>query len=211
MNLVLYKLIILYMLDRVDEYTLTNEKLTSFIQDRGYTSLFNVHESISELIADGFISVNTIRDVQHYQITDDGEKQTLILSKEKELQDAQLIICSPYTRTMQTASILSRELNLNIKVEIDLMEWIPDKTYLYNDYSKVVSWREHYDKNNGKNLYSDDNFEEKNEIIKRVKSVLEKYNNYKKVIVVTHGMVINALTGISKPECAHFYKYSLNK
>ena len=58
---------------------------------------------------------------------------------------------------------------------------------------------------------SDDNFEEKNEIIKRVKSVLEKYNNYKKVIVVTHGMVINALTGISKPECAHFYKYSLNK
>ena len=85
------------------------------------------------------------------------------------------------------------------------------KTYLYNDYSKVVSWREHYDKNNGKNLYSDDNFEEKNEIIKRVKSVLEKYNNYKKVIVVTHGMVINALTGISKPECAHFYKYSLNK
>ena len=77
MNLVLYKLIILYMLDRVDEYTLTNEQLTSFIQDRGYTSLFNVHESISELIADGFISVNTIRDVQHYQITDDGEKALL--------------------------------------------------------------------------------------------------------------------------------------
>ena len=65
------------MLDRVDEYTLTNEQLTSFIQDRGYTSLFNVHESISELIADGFISVNTIRDVQHYQITDDGEKALL--------------------------------------------------------------------------------------------------------------------------------------
>ena len=161
----------------------------------------------------------SIIDKRHYvgfgndlaPITDDGEKQTLILSKEKELQDAQLIICSPYTRTMQTASILSRELNLNIKVEIYLMEWIPDKTYLYNDYSKVVSWREHHDKNNGKNLYSDDNFEEKKEIIKRVKSVLEKYNNYKKVIVVTHGMVINALTGISKPECAHFYKYSLNK
>ena len=73
-NLMLYKLIILYMLDRIDEYTLTNSQITSFILDKGYTNLFNIHESISELIDKGFISVSTIRNTQHYQITNLGEE-----------------------------------------------------------------------------------------------------------------------------------------
>ncbi|MBO4864084.1 MAG: DUF4364 family protein [Eubacterium sp.] len=73
-NLMLYKLIILYMLDRTDEYTITNAQITSFILDRGYTNLFNIHESISELIDKNFISVSTIRNTQHYQITNQGEE-----------------------------------------------------------------------------------------------------------------------------------------
>ncbi len=73
----LYKLIILYMLDRIDEYTLTNSQITSFILDRGYTNLFNIHESLSELIDKNFISVTTIRNTQHYQITNQGEEALL--------------------------------------------------------------------------------------------------------------------------------------
>ncbi len=73
----LYKLIILYMLDRIDEYTLTNSQITSFILDRGYTNLFNIHESLSELIDKNFISVTTIRSTQHYQITNQGEEALL--------------------------------------------------------------------------------------------------------------------------------------
>ena len=76
-NLMLYKLIILYMLDRIDEYTLTNAQITSFILDRGYTNLFNIHESLSELIDKDFISVSTIRNTQHYQITNLGEEALL--------------------------------------------------------------------------------------------------------------------------------------
>ncbi|MCR5633439.1 MAG: DUF4364 family protein [Eubacterium sp.] len=76
-NLMLYKLIILYMLDRIDEYTLTNSQITSFILDRGYTNLFNIHESLSELIDKNFISVTTIRSTQHYQITNQGEEALL--------------------------------------------------------------------------------------------------------------------------------------
>ena len=70
--LFLYKLIILYMLDRIDEYTLTNTQITSFILDHNYTTIFNIHESLSEMISSGFISVNTIRDTQHYKITNLG-------------------------------------------------------------------------------------------------------------------------------------------
>ena len=89
------------------------------------------------------------------------------------------------------------------------MEWIPDKTFMYDDYSKVVKWREHYEANNGKNSYPEDNFEEKDEIITRTNNVLRKYSSYKKVLVITHGMVINALTNIEKPNCTQIVKYNI--
>ncbi len=73
-SLFLYKIIILYMLDRIDEYTLTNTQLTNFILDNGYTTTFNIHEALSELIDSGFISVSTIRDTRHYKITNLGEE-----------------------------------------------------------------------------------------------------------------------------------------
>ena len=76
-GLMLYKLIILYMLDRIDEYTLTNSQITSFILDKGYTNLFNIHEALSEIIDEGFISVSTIRNTQHYKITNLGEEALL--------------------------------------------------------------------------------------------------------------------------------------
>ena len=159
----------------------------------------------------------TIIDQRHYRgfgndlapITQNGIQETINSSKNPLLKDADIIISSPYTRTMQTASVLSKELNINLKVEIDLMEWIPDKDYMYNNYSMVVKWRKHYDENDGKCTYKEDNFEEKTEIISRVKKVLKKYNNYTKVIVITHGMVINALTNVEKPNHNQIIKYIL--
>lgn len=142
-------------------------------------------------------------------LTKEGEKEAYLLSKSEELKYADLILSSPHARTLQTASILAKELNLNLKVEIDLMEWIPDKTYMYDDYSRVVEWRKHYDENNGKNTYPEDNFEEKSEIVTRVNNVLKNYTNYSKIIIVTHGMVINALTGINKPTYTQTISYTL--
>ena len=68
----LYKIIILYMLDRIDEYTLTNTQLANFMQGHGLPNNFNMHEALSEMIELGFISVTTIRDTQHYKITNLG-------------------------------------------------------------------------------------------------------------------------------------------
>lgn len=159
----------------------------------------------------------TIIDQRHYRgfgndlapITQKGILETENTSKNILLKNADIIITSPYTRTLQTASILSKKLNIDLKVEIDLMEWIPDKTYMYDNYSMVVNWRKHYDENNGKCTYEDDNFEEKDEIKLRVKNVLKKYINYSKVIVVTHGMVITALTNVEKPNHNQIIKYTL--
>ena len=72
-GLLLYKLIILFMLDRTD-YTMTNTMISNFIVGKEYTSLFNLHESLSELIDSSFISTDTIRDTIHYKITNSGEE-----------------------------------------------------------------------------------------------------------------------------------------
>ena len=63
-NLLLYKLMILYMLDRTD-YTMTNSLISDFIVGKEYTSVFNLHESLSELIKDSFISTDTNSDTSH--------------------------------------------------------------------------------------------------------------------------------------------------
>lgn len=71
--LLLYKLIILFMLDRTD-YTMTNSLISEFVVGKGYTTLFNLHETLSELIDNNFITADTIRDTIHYKITDSGEE-----------------------------------------------------------------------------------------------------------------------------------------
>ncbi len=72
-GLLLYKLIILFMLDRTN-YTMTNSLISGFIIGKNYTSMFNLHEALSELIDKDFISTDTIRDTIHYKITNSGEE-----------------------------------------------------------------------------------------------------------------------------------------
>lgn len=69
----LYKLIVLYILDKVD-FPLTNGQLTNFILEKEYTSYFNIQQAISELIEDNYISSETIRNSSLYQITDSGRE-----------------------------------------------------------------------------------------------------------------------------------------
>ena len=73
----LYKLIILYMLDRVNEYMLTNDQIANFIVERKYTDYITVYDTLDELLAKEFISVDTIRNIPHYKITNTGEEALL--------------------------------------------------------------------------------------------------------------------------------------
>ena len=72
-TLMLYKLIVLYILDKVD-FPLTNGQLTNFILEKEYTSYFNIQQAISELIEDNYISSETIRNSSLYQITESGRE-----------------------------------------------------------------------------------------------------------------------------------------
>lgn len=72
--LTLYKLIILYMLARV-EFPLTRIQIQNFLLDREYTTNFlNIQQAIGELIDDGLVSSQPIRNRSHLSITDEGQK-----------------------------------------------------------------------------------------------------------------------------------------
>ncbi len=143
-------------------------------------------------------------------LTEEGTNEIEQISNDKKLEDVELILCSPYTRTMHTASIISNKLNKKMKIELDLMEWIPDKTYMYDDYQKVVNWRQEYDENNGKHSNELQKWEEKSEIQSRVNNVLKKYLNYSKILVVTHGMIMSAVTDVYKPDYGQIVEYKLD-
>lgn len=72
----LYKLMILYILSRVD-FPLSNAQLTAFILEKEYTNYFNIQRAISELLDDEFIAVKTIRNSSLYLITDSGNETLL--------------------------------------------------------------------------------------------------------------------------------------
>lgn len=69
----LYKLIILYILSRVD-FPLTNAQISGFMLDKEYTSYFNIQQAVSELTDDTFIITETIRNSSLYRITDSGRE-----------------------------------------------------------------------------------------------------------------------------------------
>ena len=63
----------------------------------------------------------------------DKIKDVIETSKDIRLKNAQIIVSSPYTRALQTASIISKETGLDIVVEPDIREWQPDLTYQYKN------------------------------------------------------------------------------
>jgi DNA-binding PadR family transcriptional regulator len=72
----LYKLMILYILSRVN-FPLTNAQLTAFILEKEYTNYFNIQRAVSELIDDAYISSKIIRNSSLYRITESGHETLL--------------------------------------------------------------------------------------------------------------------------------------
>ncbi len=70
-SLTLYKLIVLYMLDKVN-FPLTEAQITDFILGKEYTTYFSLRQAISELIDADLMKVETFRNSSHYHITDEG-------------------------------------------------------------------------------------------------------------------------------------------
>ena len=69
--LTLYKLIVLYMLDRVS-FPLTKAQVGDFILEKEYTNFLTLQQAIAELIDADLVSAKSNRNRTHLVITDEG-------------------------------------------------------------------------------------------------------------------------------------------
>lgn len=67
----LYKLIILYMLSKVD-FPLTTSQISEFILDKGYTTYFKLQETFAEMIESNLILAENTHNRTLYHLTEDG-------------------------------------------------------------------------------------------------------------------------------------------
>ena len=67
----LYKLIILYILNRVD-FPLTNAQISEFILEEGYTTYFKLQQAISELVEANLIREESTHNRTFFHITEEG-------------------------------------------------------------------------------------------------------------------------------------------
>ena len=125
------------------------------------------------------------------RLTDRGIMQAYARAKDSKLKGADLILSSPYTRALQTAAILSKELQIPLIVENDLHEWMPDMTHQFNTSLKG-RYEEYIEQKGVPNPNQD--WESFNHLKNRVDAVLDQYQNYQKVIVVCHGIVMSSQT-----------------
>ena len=75
----LYKLIVLYMLDKVD-FPLTTSQISEFILDKGYTTYFRLQETLSELTDSELLKIETTHNRTLYRLTETGADTIHFLS-----------------------------------------------------------------------------------------------------------------------------------
>lgn len=144
------------------------------------------------------------------KLSEEGIRQIKKTAKDERLKDADIIICSPYTRAVQTASILSKELDIDIVIETDLYEWLANKNFIYEDDKTAEKAYEEYENNHGE--YPDGKemvWESALSIKERVLRVLNKYSSYKKVVIACHGMMIQATTQGKHPACGEIVEFDV--
>ena len=72
-TLMLYKLMVLYMLNKVD-FPLTNSQISEFIMDKGYTNYFTLHQALHDLSDTELIRTEHIHNNSYYSMNQSGEE-----------------------------------------------------------------------------------------------------------------------------------------
>ena len=130
-------------------------------------------------------------------LTAKGREQLKNTAKDTRLANADLIVASPLTRAMQSAAILSKELQIDLLVDPDIFEWVADKNFIQVSEEIAGPRFEEYYSCGG--VWPDDGVErhwESNELLKeRLTRALKRYKDYKNVIVVCHGMLMGCVQG----------------
>lgn len=137
------------------------------------TFLFVRHGEPDYGVIDEWAKIHIARDFA--PLTENGAKQIQHTTELLRDSGAEIIITSPFTRCMQGAAIMSKELNLEMIVEPMLYKWL---IWQFN-HLKRTKWSK---------------WESKENVKDRVYAVLKKYSHYSKVIVSCHAVMLGIVT-----------------
>ena len=141
-SITLYKLIVLYMLDRVD-FPLSNATITGFILESGYTDFATIQQVIGIIQDDGLIDVESNRSNTSYTLTECGaemlqyfgnkisddiknEINSYLKKNKYELKQAANVISEYYKNTSGEYSVHCCITENNVTL-IDLTLSVPDE------------------------------------------------------------------------------------
>jgi broad specificity phosphatase PhoE len=147
-------------------------------------------------------------------LSEEGRKQAKEVSKSELLEGVEIILSSPYTRTMETAAIVSLERKIEVKAEVKLHELIPDKTFRNVGFEDTNRQQAEFKQYKGVHpLDKECTWETMAECVSRVCSVLDKYleQGYQKIAVVAHGGVLRRFVGKGKIGYCAIYEVDYNK
>lgn len=116
----------------------------------------------------------------------EGEKRAEILSKEKELQDLDIVYSSNCVRALQTAKYVMENQNLKVNIDERLDERVVG---IYNDKEHPNWFEEQYYDENYKTINGESQKEVRNRFDEVIKIILEKYKD-KRIAVFSHGYAI---------------------
>ena len=125
-------------------------------------------------------------------LTKEGRLAAKELQTHHEFLDADLIVSSPYTRALHTASIINQSLELDLEIEFNLREWLADKE---GGYISLKERDRRWEEYRSDEVVLNPPYESASELVERTRKVLNQYKDYKKVIVVCHFNVIEAIVG----------------
>ena len=108
---------------------------------------------------------------------------------------AELVLASPYTRALESGAILSRVLNVPLRVEYHLREWVPDTTGQVASLEAIFEAARAFEACDGCPPDATHRWESRASLRARALGVLERYRHIPRVVVATHEMLIWALTG----------------
>jgi len=134
------------------------------------------------------------------QLTVRGIEQAQACAQNPIFDEVQVMVSSPYTWALQTASEIIRYHDLPLQVELQLHEWQPDKsgTQLKSARQAMLAYAEYSKKHGSKNATSTWDYETSTEIKQRVTAVLAKYADYDCIACVTHSEVMRQFGGWQK-------------
>lgn len=128
-------------------------------------------------------------------LTEEGVKQVYNLANVLKEEHADVIITSPYTRTLQGAAILSKKLDIPLFVEPSLVEWQLDTTQSIKSDVRLKRLLKEFETYDGHYpLGKRKKWESKDFVKERVLSVFHRYKQYEKVIVSGHAVMIGYVT-----------------